>query len=115
VHRYRLSSAAALLLLTTACSGSPLSTQEELALRTCSAELGKRLDVPDGELTSQTQMIGQREYGWLVRGLSSAEVASGAQNYECRLEDDGSGPPTLTYLRLCEAGESPWGCPQGSG
>lgn len=100
------------LLLVTGCNGSPPPTHEDLALRACAAELRERLGVEEGETTSQTQMIGRRDYGWLVRGLSRDLPGIGAQNYECRLDDAQSGPPTLTYVRLCEAGESPWGCPE---
>jgi hypothetical protein len=113
MHRWLLPVVA--LPFITACGGSTPPTQEDLAVRSCSAELRDRLDIPAGKPTSQTQMVGRRDYGWLVRGLSSAVSESGAQNYECRLDDAESGPPTLTYLRLCEAGESPWGCPEGAG
>lgn len=65
----------------------------------------------EGEQAAQTLMIGRRDYGWLVRGLASATVSSSAQNYQCRLDQGDSGPPTLTDLRLCEAGDRPWGCP----
>jgi hypothetical protein len=102
------------LLLLTACAGSTPLTNEDLALRACSAELRHRLDISDGATPSQTQMIGRREHGWLVRGLSRSVPGLGAQNYECRLDDGESGRPTLTYLRLCEAGDRPWGCPAGA-
>lgn len=56
-------------------------------------------------------MIGRRDYKWLMRGLASATPSSSAQNYQCTLDQGDSGPPTLTDLRLCEAGDRPWGCP----
>jgi hypothetical protein len=99
------------LLLATACSGSPPPTHEDLALRACNEALRERLDISEKQGPAQTQMIGRREYGWLVRGLSRDVAGGGARNYECRLDDAASGPPTLTWVRLCAAGESPWGCP----
>lgn len=101
-----------LAVLISGCGASEPATEEETALRLCSAELRNRLDVPIDEHTSQRQMIGKRDYGWLVRGLSRAVPDELAMNYECRLDDPASGPPTLTYLRLCKAGDSPWGCPE---
>jgi hypothetical protein len=103
--------AVTLALLIGGCGASEPPTEETTALRLCSDELRKRLDIPKDEHSSQTQMIGKRDYGWLVRGLSREVPGAVAQNYECRLDDPASGRPTLTYLRLCEAGESPWGCP----
>jgi hypothetical protein len=102
---------AGLLLTVAACGGAPAPTQEDLALRVCNPELTEQLAVAEGDVAAQTQMIGRREGGWLVRGLSTVVQGAGAQNDECRLDDAGPRPPTLTYLRLCEAGESPWGCP----
>jgi hypothetical protein len=106
--------AGTVVVLVSACGGSPPPTDEDLALRACSAELRQRLSIPEDDSTSQTQMIGRRDYGFLVRGLTSAAAPTGPQNYECRL-DTGTGRPTLTYLRLCRAGESPWGCPANAG
>lgn len=78
----------------------------------CVAELRERLDVAEEETPTATLMIGRRDYGWLVRGLSRDVPGVGSQNYECRLDHAESRSPTLTYLRLCPAGESPWGCPE---
>lgn len=98
-------------MLLAACSDSAPVTNEELALRTCDAAREERLGLSEDEDVIQRQTIGRRDYGWLVRGLTG-DVAAGARNFECRLDEVGSEPPTLTYIRLCEAGEEPWGCPE---
>jgi hypothetical protein len=103
-------------LASSGCSGSSAApTQEDLAQRACTAALAERLHATNIDAVTQTRMIGRRDFGWLVRGLSRDVSGSGARNYECRLDDAGSEPPTLTYLRLCEPGQSPWGCPEDSG
>lgn len=71
----------------------------------CVAELWERLDVAEEETPTATLMIGRRDYGWLVRGLSRDVPGVGSQNYECRLDHAESRSPTLTYLRLCPAGD----------
>lgn len=101
------------MLLAAGCAGSPPPSGEDLALRACTAELQRELDVPAGDNAAATLMIGKRDYGWLVRGLSKPSRASGAQNFECRVDERPSGS-ALTYLRLCAPGESPWGCPNGA-
>lgn len=110
--------AGAVLLLSTGCSSPAPATSEDRALQLCRRALqervhaGKHPDEQGAAVTSQTQMIGRRSHGWLVRGLT-VELADGARNYECKLDDEASGTPSLTYLRLCAAGGSPWGCPTG--
>ena len=102
------------LLCATACDGSPAPTQEDLALRACTAQLRERLHLPQDEAPSQTQMIGRRDGGWLVRGLTRTVGPTGPQNYQCRLADAPgapSAPPELVDLELCAAGPSPWGYP----
>lgn len=98
------------MLLAAGCGGSPAPSGEDLARRACTAELQRELEVPAGDNAAATLMIGKRNYGWLVRGLSTPSGASGAQNFECRVDEGVSGS-ALTYLRLCAPGESPWGCP----
>ena len=80
------------------CGGNDAPTDETSALRLCSAELRERLGISGEEHSSQTQMIGGRDDGWLVRGLSHEVPGVGERNYQCRLDDASSGPPTLTYL-----------------
>ena len=99
------------LVAVTACSSSPAPADESLALGSCAEALAGRLATPGGDRAAETTMIGRREHGWLVRGLSTGSAAGPAQDDECRLDDATSGPPTLTHLRLCEAGAQPWGCP----
>jgi hypothetical protein len=94
------------------CSGSSSSlTQEDVALHTCTTALVERLHAPSGASPVQTQMIGERPSGWLVRGLSARVGDQPARNYECSVRTTESGPASLIYLRTCAAGESPWGCP----
>jgi hypothetical protein len=86
-------------------------TQEQVALRTCTTALTDSLKASEGVAVTQTQMIGKRPSGWLVRGLSAQVGGLPARNYECLASTSGSSPPELVYLRLCAAGKSPWGCP----
>lgn len=97
-------------LAVSACSdGHASQTEEDAALQVCTTALADRLGTSNA---TQTLMIGKRANGWLVRGLSAQVGDQAARNYECGLQHPAkSGPPRLTYLRLCEAGESPWGCP----
>lgn len=65
----------------------------------------------EGEPVAQTSLIDTRDDGWLIRGLSADVEGGGPRNYECRVDRAEDGLPVLVYLRLCEAGARPWGCP----
>lgn len=101
----------AIALLATGCAGS---SPQEQAVETCESALSNRvnrLSPAEGESVAQTTLVDAQDDGWLIRGLSADVEGGGPRNYECRVDSAEAGPPVLGYLRLCEAGERPWGCP----